>query len=118
MYMSQMHRMSHKLGLSIDAENKDLALFYIEEIGELVEIVKQKFPQYDGFQIGALAPAMLTPYMTPLSKAVEGGDWRAASSAYDTLLKSGCNGCHTATAHGFVKILRSADNPYGQDFKP
>ena len=117
-YMDHMRRLTHKLGLSIDAKNGALASFYMEEIGEMAELIKARFPEYDGFQIGALITAMLNPYLTPLGKAVEGGDWGAADSAYDILLTGGCNGCHTATQHAFVKIVRSKTNPYNQDFAP
>ena len=118
MYMDHMRRQTHKLQLSIEAKNKALASFYIVEIGETVEVIKSKFPQYDGLQIAALTNAMLPPYLTPLGKAIEDGNWAAASTAYSNLLTGGCNGCHTATQRAFVKIVASKSNPYNQDFSP
>ena len=35
-YMEHFQHKAHKLGLALDAQNKDLAAFYIEELGELV----------------------------------------------------------------------------------
>ena len=118
MYMDHMRRQAHKLGLSIDAKNKALAAFYLQEMGETIEVVQQKFPKYDEVQIAALVKAMMDPYMTPLGKAIDAGDWATAGTAYATLVKMGCNGCHTATQHGFLKIVPNKSNPYNQDFMP
>jgi hypothetical protein len=116
MYMAQLQRHAHKLGLSIDAKNGDLAAFYLTEINELVPLIAKKFPQYDGVQVGALIGAMLTPYTKPLDDALKAGDWAQTGAAFDKMITGGCNGCHTATQHGFIKITRSKSNPFGQDF--
>ena len=116
MYMGNLQRHVHKLGLAIDNQNYDLASFYVEAVGELVKYISGSFPQYKGIQVGALMPAMLTPYMDKLSKSIEAKDWKAANPAYDTLLSAGCNGCHTATQHQFVKIVRVKTNPFPQQF--
>ena len=118
LYMDHLRRLTHKLGLSIDAQNADLASFYVHEITEIVELIKAKFPQYDGFQIGALITAMLSAHVAALAQTIESEDWDAAASGYDNLLTAGCNGCHAATQHPFVKIVRSKTNPYNQDFSP
>ena len=118
LYMDHLRRLTHKLELSIDAQNTGLASFYVGEITEIVELIKVKFPQYDGFQIGALITAMLSPHVAVLTQTIESEDWDVADSSYDNLLKAGCNGCHAATQRPFVKIVRSKTNPYNQDFKP
>lgn len=118
LYMGHMQRLNHKLGLSIDAKNQPLADFYRVEIGQMVDVIKLKFPEYGGFQVATLIGAMLTPYLAPLEKAINDGDWAAASSAYDNLIASGCNGCHTATQRAFVKIERNKNNPFNQNFAP
>lgn len=118
MYMDHMRRQTHKLGLAIDGKNKELAKFYVNEIQETTGIISEKFPEYDGVQVAQLAKAMLTPYTTPLATAIDGGDWAGASSGYDNLLTGGCNGCHTATQHAYIKIVRDKKNPYNQSFAP
>lgn len=118
MYMEHMRRQTHKLGLSIDAKNKDLSAFYAKELGELAGLVSTKFPMYDDIQVGVLIKAMLDPYMGPLNTALTGGDWAAADAAYNTLVTSGCNGCHTATQRQFIKVTTSKTNAYNQDFTP
>lgn len=113
-YMGRLQRHTHKLGLSIDAGNQELARFYMTEVGETVEMITKRFPDYDGQKIGALMPAMLAPYTGPLMTAIE-SNFAAASAAYDKFI-AGCNGCHTATQHAFVKVARSKTNSYPQDF--
>ena len=117
-YMDHLRRLTHKLGLSIDARNPALASFYAQEITEFTGVIKAKFPQYDGFQISALMTAMLNPQVTVLTQTIEKKDWNKASADYDNMLTAGCNGCHAAVQHPFIKIVRSKTNPYNQDFSP
>jgi len=114
-YMALFQHIAHKIGLSIDAGNKDLASFYVGELNEESGIVAKRFPQYQGIAVGALLPAMLNPYIAPLKSAVDAGNMPAASTAYDNLI-TGCNACHAATQHSFVKIKRVKTNPYLQEF--
>jgi len=116
MYMSQMQRLTHKLGLAIDAGNKDLATFYLGEMGETADVMERTFPEYDNFQIGALIKAMLRPSLAPAAVAIEGGDMAAASTAYEGVITA-CNSCHIATQRTFVKIIRVKTNPFSQSFK-
>jgi len=116
MYMAQMQRLTHKLGLAIDAGNKDLATFYLGEMGETADVIERRFPMYDNFQIGALVKAMLRPSLAPVAVALEGGDMAAASTAYEGALTS-CNSCHIATQRTFIKVTRIKTNPYAQSFK-
>jgi len=116
-YMDHLRRLTHKLGLSIDARNPALASFYAQEITEFVEVIKAKFPQHDGLQISALMTAMLSPQVAVLSKTTESKNWTKASADYDNLI-AGCNTCHAAAQRPFIKIVRSKTNPYNQDFNP
>jgi hypothetical protein len=113
-YMGRLQRHTHKLGLSIDAGNQELAKFYMTEIGETVDMITKRFPDYNKLQIAALTTAMLAPFTGPLKTAVE-TNFAGASAAYDKFI-AGCNGCHAATQRQYVKITRSKTNPYPQDF--
>jgi hypothetical protein len=117
-YMDHLRRLTHKLGLAIDAKNPALASFYASEITEFQEVIKTKFPQYEGFQIAALMTAMLSPQVTVLTQTIGKKDWNKASADYDNMLTAGCNGCHAAVQRPFIKIVRSKTNPYNQDFSP
>ena len=117
-YMDHLRRLTHKLGLSIEARNPALASFSAQEITEFTGVIKAKFPQYDGFQISALMTAMLNPQVTVLTQTLEKKDWNKASADYDNMLTAGCNGCHAAVQRPFIKIVRNKMNPYNQDFSP
>lgn len=117
-YMDHMRSLTQKLGLAIDAHNPALASFYANEITEVVELIKVKFPQYDGLQVGALITAMLSPQLAVLTQTIEKKDWVKTSASYDNMLTAGCNACHTAAQHPFIKIVRSKANPFNQDFSP
>lgn len=112
--MSQLQYFSHKAALSIDAENRQLADFYVHELEEMLEQT-ESIESYDGHPIGELAGAMLRPAVEDLEEALDEGEWPAVNSAYDSMIDS-CNACHQATEHGYIKIERSSQNPYMQDF--
>ena len=116
-YMSTLQYFTHKLGLSITAENKDLAGFYLHELEELVEVIEDEVPSYDGYPIADLIRTLLAPAVENVEKAVQKGGWESADGAFDDLLTA-CNRCHTETKHGFIRIERRSDNPFIQSFKP
>ena len=105
----------HKLNLSLEGENQPLAKFYAHEVEEVIEAVEQ-IESYDGHAIGALTKAMLAPGFERFEKDLDSGDLGKAVSSYDAVINA-CNSCHLATKHGFIKIRKSADNPYMQSFK-
>ena len=117
-YMDHLRRLTHKLGLAIDAKNAPLASFYAQKVTEFTGVIKTKFPQYDGIQVNALMTAMLNPQVTVLTQTIGKKDWVKASADYDNMLTAGCNGCHAAAQRPFIKIVHSKANPYNQDFAP
>lgn len=112
--MSQLQYFSHKAALSIDAENRQLVDFYVHELEEMLEQT-ESIESYDGHPIGELAGAMLGPAVEDLEDALDEGEWPAINEAYDGMINS-CNACHQATEHGYIKVERSSENPYMQDF--
>jgi hypothetical protein len=113
--MGGMQKFMHKAGLSLREGNFELADFYLHEIEEILEQV-EKVESYKGHLIGDLTEEMLTPSFHKLEEAVDGKGRDAALTAFAAVIDS-CNRCHTAAAHGFIKIQdRSDNNPYMQDF--
>ena len=105
----------HKAGLSIRAGNAELADFYMHEIEENIEAVSE-IDEYDGFPVGDLTPAMLTPSAEAVGSNLDSGNLDGALKAYSQLINA-CNACHLATDHGYIKIVdHSTQNPYMQDF--
>ena len=112
--MHNMQYYGHKLGLAIDAGNRDLQGFYIHEVEEVIEAVS-KIESYDGIAIPTLLSSTLKPAFEALEAAIEVGDQDKISARYDDLL-DGCNGCHKGAHRPYLVIERNHDNPYPQSF--
>ena len=111
--MGQLQVYLHKLDLSVQGNNTELAAFYQHELEEVTEEIVDDVPEYDGFAISELTSQMLVPRIESLERALaSGGDLRKEMQ----LLISTCNACHAATDHGFIKITSATSNPFNQDF--
>lgn len=113
--MSSMQYYTHKLTLSVEAQNVELAGFYVHEMEELADEIVADIPEYEGHEIGPLVESMLVPEIEALEGRVQQSEWSEASASLDDLIGS-CNSCHAMTDHGFVVIERTADNPFMQSF--
>ncbi len=47
-------------------------------------------------------------YLDPLDKAIDAKDWDAFKTAYAV---EGCNNCHTATGHPYIKYVLPTTPP-------
>lgn len=114
--MSQLQRWTHKTALAAEAENSELAEFYLHEMEETIDGIRTEVPVYEGHEIKALTTEMLGPQVEALDKAVDAGEWTTVDARLRDV-ETACNQCHGATEHGFVKIdLQDLPNPYIQDF--
>ena len=114
--MARLQYFSHKAGLSIQAKNEPLTHFYLHELEEVIEKLKE-VKEYDGYPISALVQQMLEPAFEKLEKSVEAKQFTRAHADYDAMLNA-CNNCHKSTAHGYIKIEKRLDNPFMQSFEP
>ena len=115
-YMMRLQYFSHKTGLSIQANNEPLTRFYLHELEEVIEKLKE-VKVYDGYPIGTLAQQILEPAFEKLEISVEANQLSRAQADYEAMLHA-CNNCHQSTAHGFIKIEQRFDNPFMQSFAP
>lgn len=115
-YMSRLQYFAHKVDLAIGARNRKLADLYAHELEEYLEKVEE-VDAYDDHPVGDLAESMVMPRVERLEEVLEEDDWEATSAAFGELV-AGCNACHEATDHGYIRIERSAGNPYMQSFEP
>lgn len=116
--MSTLQTLTHKLQLSLDADNLPLAAFYaheVEEVGESVAAVES----YDGHPVGALAGSMLLAPIATVEASLTSPQPNLddARRAFAQLVAS-CNVCHAATDHAFIVIESNPANPYAQSFVP
>jgi hypothetical protein len=114
--MKYMSYWAHKVGLSVEAENMELADFYHHELEEAAEDLIDSIESYDGFPIAELTKSMLVPALDALEDALDAGNWTEIRSAYTTVVTS-CNTCHVATDHGYIVITEGyGNNPFNQEF--
>lgn len=114
--MGQMQLFLHKLSLSVDAGNHELANFYAHELEENIEAA-ESIERYHDIPVGQLTEAMLVPSFEAFEAALEGGDSEKIQSRTEGLIEA-CNACHQATGYGFIDIQPSDANPYMQSFEP
>jgi len=114
--MKYIQHWTHKLGLSVEANNTELVEFYHHELEEGAADLMATIKEYDGFPIAALVESMLIPQIHAFESAEESGDWDQIRTAYSAIITS-CNTCHVATDHGYIVINEGfGNNPFNQDF--
>ncbi len=114
-FMADLQHHTHKLDLSIAAENPELAGFYLHEVEEVAEQVERLFPHYDGAAVAALVRSLLLPRLGTLRVSIEAARWDEARSGLSDLVAS-CNACHAAAGHGFIRVEVTDANPFNQSF--
>jgi len=116
-HMDYIQKYSHKLGLSVQGKNKELAEFYLHELEERLERVINETPVYEGYQIAELTETMLIPVLEPLDKQVEDENWEVAKKRFREMITT-CNSCHKSTDHEFIYVTTGFDNnPFNQVFE-
>ena len=112
--MKDIQYFTHKLGLALQADNHELASFYVHELEEgLGEVYGVK--EYDKLPIGATAKKIMPSAFEALDTAVHDKKGKDALPQYKEVL-SACNQCHNATQHGFIRLTVPSTNPFNQDF--
>jgi hypothetical protein len=114
--MGELQRYAHKIHLSLEAGNKQLAGFYGHEMEEIVETLME-IDEYDGYPVGQLTRDRLAPAFAAFRNSLRGTQASTPSVALDQMLDA-CNDCHEAAGHGFIMIRKNPQNPYMQSFQP
>ena len=120
-YMTELQVLTHKLGLSIDAENSQLVQFYLHESLVKVEEIQMTLPEYEGVPVALLMERMALPAYQSVREQYDNKaskDYYAdLSVAYKGLLNN-CNACHASSGREYLRISHNTTNPYLQDFTP
>lgn len=114
--MGQMQLFLHKLSLSVNAGNIELADFYAHELEEAIEAA-EGIEKYHEIPVGQLTESMLVPTFEAFEKALDGEDADQVRSQLGEVIQA-CNACHQATGYGFIDIQPTEANPYMQSFEP
>lgn len=118
--MGELQRLTHKMALSAAAGNADLAGFYMHECLEQLTKIQTEVPEYEGQPIALLIDRMGLPVYAPLKAAVTAKPANKGQlmKGVETIVQ-GCNACHAATLHGFIRITPGTEiNPFNQSFQP
>jgi len=100
--MAEVGRRFERLGRAAIAHRWELAGFELGELDEAFEDLRAARPPHDVLP-EALRSFEKSYASAPLRSALAARDIAAVTSAYATMA-AGCNGCHLATAHGFIEV--------------
>jgi hypothetical protein len=107
-----------KLWFSGAANNWPLAGFYVKELGETYNEIREGKVEHDGHDISAIIQEVLEPDLKRVRAAVVSGDRAGFEVAYDAMLGQ-CNACHARTGHPYIQLQRPAAPDYtNQRFDP
>ena len=112
--MGSLQYFAHKTSLAIDKQNMKLASFYAHEIEEIIEII-ENIEEFKGYPISELIKNKLIPPFEKFENALKTHDWSNINKQFNLMI-NGCNLCHTATHHEFIKIERPNNNYFMQSF--
>jgi hypothetical protein len=116
--MGDLQRLTHKLALSADAGNAELAAFYLHESHEQLRKIQSEAPEYENIPVALLIDRLAHPAYALMQEAVSAKDAKLMREGAQTIVKA-CNACHTATQHGFIRITPGTEvNPFNQSFAP
>ena len=98
--------------------NWELAAFELDEIKEGLGDAARVHPTHEGVAVADMIKANLDAPLADLAKVIEAKDESGFSRAFDRLT-AGCNACHMAAAHAFIRIQRPTAPPVSnQIFAP
>jgi hypothetical protein len=109
--MSRLQGHHMKLRLSARAQNWPLAAFYVHEMKETTESIRDAGIIEDGHPISDLVGKFIAGHLRVLGDAVGAKDPEAFEVGHANLLTA-CNGCHGATDHKFIVIQDFEGNPF------
>ncbi|MBS1904269.1 MAG: hypothetical protein JSS75_11240 [Bacteroidetes bacterium] len=108
MVANQLH--AAKLWFAAKNENWRLAKYELDELTEAMQAAEALHVTKNNVNITEVLTGVEKGMIPPLDAAIAGKDFDTFKHAYDQLL-SACNGCHTASDHGFIKIVTPTTEP-------
>jgi hypothetical protein len=118
--MGDLQRLNHKMALSANEGNAELAAFYLHESLEQLQAIQKQAPVYEDQPVALLIERIALPTYEPFREAVNARpvDRERMLKALDGVIAS-CNQCHVAAHHPLIRITRGTEvNPFNQSFKP
>ena len=112
--MKNIQYFTHKLGLTLQAQNRPLATFYAHELEEGLQDI-YALERHDTLPIGQIAKKLMPQPLSVLAQTIKNQE-QDPNEAFQKLLNA-CNQCHEATQHGFIRIIAPTNNPFNQSFE-
>ena len=118
--MGDLQRLTHKMALSANEGNAELAAFYMYESIEQLKAIQEDVPEYEGQPVAMFIDRLGLPAYEKFKEALSAKppDRERMLAGLDIVIQS-CNQCHAATQHQIIRITRGTEvNPFNQSFKP
>ena len=114
-----LQQMRHaKLWFAGAARNWPLADYELNELKEGFEDAAKLYPMHEGVPVGEMIAKLTSSPLEAISTAIAKKDSAGFARAFDRLSAT-CNSCHQAANHGFIRIRRPTEAPFGnQIFQP
>lgn len=110
--MAYVQRYAEKLYFAGMADNAALAEFYAHELEETVDDIAAGGYEEGGRDVGEAIEELFEPRLEGVEAAIaaqalspNAEDARALFEARYRVLVEGCNACHEATDHGYIRIV-------------
>ena len=116
--MGYLQRYAEKLYFAGQAQNWELADFYLHEVTETSDDIIGANIADEGVEVSKLMATILPPAEKGLQEAVAAKDSGRFRTRYAALVAA-CNACHQDTKHGFMKItIPERPSVTNQSFAP
>jgi len=116
--MTKLQRHANKLYFAGEHRNWELAAFYLEELEETVKGIANKDIMEGQVNVSGLMQGVLVPEVETLEEKLQHQNLDEFRAQYRTLIK-GCNSCHEATKHPYIRIIEPRTPIFdNQDYKP
>jgi cytochrome c553 len=109
-YMTTIQLHAGKLWFAAKASNWGLAAYELHELEETMETVKKLNAEKNGVKISNVMDAVLKTQVAQLEESIKRKSPAEFQKSYDETL-SACNGCHEASGHRFIRVVRPAAPP-------
>jgi hypothetical protein len=109
-YMTSVQLHVAKMWFAVQYKNWRLAKYELDELGEAMDAASALHVTKNNVNITEVLTGVKNGSIPPIDDAIAHGNNKAFIQAYDQLLTA-CNGCHTASDHGFIKIERPRSEP-------
>ena len=109
-YMTTIQLHAGKLWFAADASNWELTAYELNELKETMEAVKKLNEEKNGVKISDVMDSVLQAQVARLETTIRQKNPADFRKAYDETLEA-CNGCHSASGHKFITIVRPTAPP-------